>query len=232
MHGDGRSGRYPQPEASRGSQHWLQLAVEHAPEVLAVPLADALGGGPGEIEWRSPLRRDGFAEYRDRAFLDRLGATLPHRSLESFWPRGGPQWDALATTSSGGLILVEAKAHLRELGSRCRASPASRARIRAALEETAAATATGWSDAWLDGCYQYANRLAHLYLLRVLNGLPAWLALVCFVGDDAMGGPQTAAEWAGALGEARRSLRLVPGTLDPFVIDVFPDVREIGRGEG
>ena len=170
--------RVPQPAAARGSQHWLQLAVTRCPEVLNEPIAAALGMPPQDIAWRSPLAADDFAEYRDEGFLARLGATLPRRSLGSFWPPGGPQWDGLAVCSSGALILIEAKAHAGELSSRCQASPTSRARIQAALGETAAVAARGWSEAWLDGYYQYANRLAHLYLLRVLNGLPARLAVL------------------------------------------------------
>lgn len=201
--------------------------MEHTPELLDGPVAAAMQIDAGAIEWRSPLRADAFAEYRDGDFLDRLRIVLPHRSLESFWPRGGPQWDGLAVTGSGGLVLVEAKAHLGELETRCQASPASRARIRAALAETAATAAAGWSGAWLDRYYQYANRLAHLHLLRHLNGLPAWLVFACFVGDDDMGGPASPAEWAAALGEVRRALRLTGGPLDPWVIDVFVDVAEI-----
>ncbi len=33
------------------------------------------------------------------------------------------------------------------------------------------------------GFYQYINRLAHLYLLRVLNKIPAYLVFVYFVND-------------------------------------------------
>ena len=95
-----------------------------------------------------------------------------------------------------------------------------------------AATAGGWSDAWLDGYYQYANRLAHLFLLRHLNGLPAWLVFVCFIGDDDIGGPRTQGEWAQVLEQVRTSLRITPSVLSTYVIDVFPDVREIRRHIG
>ena len=50
---------------------------------------------------------------------------------------------------------------------------------------------------WGDVFYQLANRLAHLYFLRK-GGERAWLALVNFLGDDEMGGPNTKAEWEAA----------------------------------
>ena len=33
----------------------------------------------------------------------------------------------------------------------------------------------------------------------IAGRLPAWLVLVCFVGDDEVGGPSIEAEWKGAL---------------------------------
>src|SRR5262245_46671097 len=122
--------RFPQKLCPKGSQRWMQWFVNHAPRVLN----DAIGLGP--IEWRSPLRDDDFAEYRDAAFLDRLGITLPRRPLEGFWPRGGPQWDGLGKAASGEVILVEAKAHLNELYSPASAaSESSLAAIQLALRE-------------------------------------------------------------------------------------------------
>jgi hypothetical protein len=86
--------RFPQKLCPKGSQRWIQWFVNHAAHVLDA----AISLGP--IDWRSPLREDEYAEYRDEAFLARLGIALPRRSLESFWPRGGPQWDALGRADS------------------------------------------------------------------------------------------------------------------------------------
>ena len=104
-------GRFPQGPCTKGSQRWLQWLVNEAPELLDQPI------GLGPIEWRSPLRADDYAEYRDQAFLDLLDIRLPTRPLAFFWPRGGPQWDGLGRAASGEVILVEAKAHLNELYS-------------------------------------------------------------------------------------------------------------------
>lgn len=68
------------------------------------------------INWRSPLAADDYAEYRDDTFLELLGIG-DRCSLDSFWPRGGPQWDALGIAEGGDLVLVEAKAHVNELYS-------------------------------------------------------------------------------------------------------------------
>ena len=49
-----------------------------------------------QIEWLSPLEKDGYVEYSDSAFIDQLGVELEHKPLADFWPNGGPVWDGLA----------------------------------------------------------------------------------------------------------------------------------------
>lgn len=108
--------------------------MEHAPGRLAsliVANSPALCSRGVTVEWRSPLPRENFLEYRDD-FLQILGYGQYEDILRRFWPAQGPQWDGL------GL---------------------------------------------LDEDYQLANRLAFLYLLNVLAGVPSYLALVNFVGD-------------------------------------------------
>ena len=65
----------------------------------------------------SPLESDGFSEYRDQEFMDRLEVRTASRALSDFWPPGGPRWDALAITGGGRRLLVEAKANIREFNS-------------------------------------------------------------------------------------------------------------------
>jgi hypothetical protein len=143
-------GRFPQSAGTRGSQRWIQVAIEVAPQ----DLSDAIGCGP--IDWKSPLVSDDYAEYRDQAFLDRLGVTLQKRSLDSFWPVGGPQWDALGVARSGELILVEAKAHVPEMLSPPNGATASLSidRIRESLTETAAALKAGPGVDWSQRFYR------------------------------------------------------------------------------
>ena len=73
--------------ALRGSQRWLQLAVNRCPDVIDGAIAKANGIEHGEaVQWLSPLESDAFTEYKDHAFLERLGITPPYRRLEDFWP--------------------------------------------------------------------------------------------------------------------------------------------------
>ena len=154
----------PERRKLRGSQRWLQVAVNRCPEVLDWAIAGTVGLASGEtIEWVSPLESDAFREYRDQEFPDRLGVALNSRPLAEFWPRGGPWWDGLARTSEGRCVL---KANIPEFNSDpSRASPASLHRIQAAFAETKAflriRSETGWSRCF----YQYARWITHLHLL-------------------------------------------------------------------
>lgn len=193
--------------------------VNQCPDVLDA----ALGIGP--VEWRSPRADDGYAEYRDQAFLDRIGATLPKRRLEDFWPSGGPQWDALGRAARGELVLIEAKAHVSELLSPpTQASEESALVIRRSLLEVAEALRASPGTDWSKRFYQYANRLAHAWFLAEVNGLPVRLAFVHFIGDADMDGPLNRREWEAALTVMHEALGL-RGKLPRYVAEVFIDVR-------
>jgi hypothetical protein len=128
----------PNTSADRGSQRWLQMAVNRHPELLNAALATAMGVPADDtITWASPLAADGYAEYRDGEALRRVGITdLPKRPLKEFWPARGPLWDGLARTASGRAIFVEAKAHIPEAASPgTKASPDSLVLIERSLEE-------------------------------------------------------------------------------------------------
>jgi hypothetical protein len=214
--------RFRQSPGNRGSQRWIQRAIELAPRELS----DAIGCGP--VEWRSPLVSDEYAEYRDQAFLDRLGITLQKRSLESFWPVGGPQWDALGVARSGEVVLVEAKAHISEMLSSASGATAvaSVDRIRQSLHETASALGAGPGVDWSQRFYQYTNRLAHGYLLQELNGIPTRLIFLYFTGDTDMGGPETAREWRAAIEVLHEALG-IRGRVPRYVADAFLDVNRL-----
>lgn len=218
--------RIIQKRATRGSQKWLQRCMENDGDaVLSAAVAGPLGVPASSVTWLSPLPQDDFAEYSDDAFLERLGVTLDRRSLSDFWPRRGPVWDGLGRTARGDLLLVEAKAHIREMVSPAtQAGETSRARIDAALEEVRGYLGVAGGGDWAGTFYQYTNRLAQLYLLRAVNGLPAWLVFVHFVGDADMDGPATREEWEGA----GKMMRAVLGLgkrhrLAPYALDVFVD---------
>ena len=104
------------PSGPFGSQRLLQIAVNRRPEFLLQALRrSGAVGRREEIEWCSPLAREEFKEYRDRAALKLLGIPTPlKRPLKDFWPPRGPVWDALGTADRGRPVLIEAKAHIPE----------------------------------------------------------------------------------------------------------------------
>lgn len=214
-----------QPPALKGSQKWLQQTVIVEQQTLSNLLRPGLKLDSGnQIEWLSPLADDSYAEYQDESFLERLSVRPEKRTLQSFWPHGGPVWDGLARTSRGDIILVEAKSHISEMVSTCQATEPSLTKIKNSLAETADFYGADSGADWLHQYYQYANRLAHLYLLRELNGLPAWLVFVCFVNDREMSGPGSKAEWQAAMADIHQHLGVKRERLYPHVVDVFPDV--------
>jgi len=216
-------------KAKRGSQKWIQVAVNERPEVLRRALAEAgvLAGGEA-VSWISPLA-DKYTEYRDDEFLQRLGVTLKERSLKSFWPSRGPVWDGLGLTSSGDVLLIEAKAHIPEMVSPpSKASPESLRKINRALEEARIALAPRSPVPWSGTFYQITNRLAHLYLLRTLNRVPARLVYLYCVGDDDVGGPKTRAEWEGAIRVTEAYLGIGRHKLSRYVHHAFVDVTDLG----
>jgi hypothetical protein len=208
--------RVAQPPGRRGSLKWLQLAVNRRPDLLLHPAT-------GPVGWLSPLKADGYAEYRDHAFLRLIGYEHLSDDLAAFWPARGPQWDALGMAGET-VVLVEAKAHIAEmLSSPCAAGTASLARIKAALDSVRLTLGARAGADWSTSFYQLANRLAHLYFLRRC-GVDARLLLVGFVGDRDMGGPRSAAEWNVAYQVANYAMGLSPThALSPFIHHIHPD---------
>jgi hypothetical protein len=217
--------RISQPEGTRGSLKWIQVAINS--HVLDRDLLPMLKGARS-IGWRSPLRQDDFAEYRDTDFLKQVGLGELSGALAQYWPQHGPQWDALGVSNRGDVLLVEAKAHVAEICSPAtQASRNSRMKIEAALATTAQAFGAKPRAAWTDVFYQLANRLAHLYFLRNC-GVPAWLILVNFIGDADMKGPHTAAEWDAAYHVVYHIMGIdMSAALMKNVLHVYPDVSEL-----
>lgn len=152
------------------------------------------------VEWRSPLRRNGFKEYRDSKALSLLGIrALPKRSLSDFWPARGPVWDALGTTSDGQFIFVEAKANIPEAASPgSKANVASLTKIQRSLAEARRYYAPRATADWSRTFYQYANRLAHHYLIGRVNGLQSHLVFLYFTNAPDVE-PASEMEWRGAI---------------------------------
>jgi hypothetical protein len=212
--------------AIAGSQRWIQAAVEHRPDLLLTALRHAVSLADGvEITWVSPRAAEGYREYKDMAALRQLGIeSLPMRPLNDFWPRRGPVWDALGKTTDGQYIFVEAKAHIPEAASPgTAASPASLERIAASLAEARRYYAPKATADWSATFYQYANRLAHHYLFRTVNGLPSHLVFLYFTNARDVGGPESELEWKGAIRLLHAALGLGEHIKDPYVHDIFLD---------
>lgn len=222
-------------QGTRGSKKWLSMLVNTCPELLNAKILREIGPVANEIRWRSPLEDDGYAEYYDGDFIDKLGIRLEKRQLKSFWPPSGPRWDGLGVTNNGQVFILEAKAHVKELRSECRAkSHRSKCRIDSSLSETKAFMDVPKEADWKRPFYQYATRLAHLYLLHALNEIDGYLVYVYFMGAKEMERststmvPRTVREWKCAVLVEKMALGLRSGhKLSDRIVNVFVNVKHI-----
>jgi len=218
--GDGR--------AYAGSQLQIQIYANRRGRELSEHVCDVLPGLSSDtpIHWVSPVEAEKFVEYQDSMFLRKLGLTEHSSALRTFWPRGGPVWDALAVVvgTPQGSILVEAKSHAPEVyGSGCQAKGESRRKIEAALAETKQWLGVSSDTDWMGPLYQSANRIAHLYFLREVLNIPAWLVNVYFVDDPHS--PTTREQWETAIGQVRTDLGLTKFEV-PHMGEVFLKARD------
>jgi hypothetical protein len=220
--------RFPQTQAKKGSQKWIQKLINDKPEILNSQIWSTPSFSEKEvIQWFSPLKNDNYAEYRDQAFLKLLDVKLEKSPLNEFWPEGGPQWDALGRSASGKLFLVEAKSHIQELISTLQAKDEdSIKRILRSLGEVKDYLESKTDFDWSKRFYQYTNRLAHLYLLRK-NGLSAYLVFVYFTNDLQTRGPTTVFEWKGAVKLLHSCLGIGRHKLTEYVANIFVDINQL-----
>jgi len=217
-------------QAKRGSQRQIQFLVNSSQEEFGKQISSLLSLPPSveaEVQWVSPLAEDGFNEYQDREFLEKLELNQHSPRLKDFWPPGGPCWDALGIVrgiNPKGAVLVEAKSHISEMRSTCRARGTSRQKIENSLALTARSLGVEVSSSWSDEYYQVANRYAHLYFLREVAGIPAWLVNVYFINDKSIEHvqppPRSADEWHEELRQMREKMGLGAKTI-PFSTDLF-----------
>lgn len=124
---------------------------------------------------------------------------------------------------------MEAKANIEEI-----ISPETKARgeafelIKKSLDTSKKYFKMNNKADWSGTFYQYTNRLAHLYFLRTLNNLPAYLVFVYFTGDDSVSGPKSIEEWNAALTVMKRYLGAGAHKLSKYIAEVFIDVKQIG----
>ena len=217
------------PQETTRSEHWLRVLINRFPHKLDSSLHTAGNWmKPRSITWVSPLKNDQYAEYYDGAFLDRLGLQNLRWSLQAFWPRSGPRWDALGRTSLDEYLLVEAKAYPAESSSTNRATnPNSVAKIRRAFAETKQALSCSPESDWDTPYYQYANRLAHLYWLQEIAGVSAYLVCVYFVMAPDVPHPTTLEGWAQHIDLMHHHLGITGNVLNGRVMNVFVPVVDL-----
>ena len=219
-------GRYPQDPNSHGSLKNLQDAINKKKKYLNAEISKVIGKQMN-IDWKSPLKADDYAEYRDEDFLKKLGILNEIKYLlRNFWPNNGPQWDALGVCDDE-IILVEAKANIPEMVSpRTSAkNPQSINKIKNSLNKVKKYLSVRDSIDWTGTFYQYVNRIAHLYYLREKNQIKAHLLFIYFINDVTVRGPKTKDEWLGAIQTMECYLGLAKKyKLRKYIHDIFIDV--------
>jgi hypothetical protein len=221
--------RYPQYSEGHGSLRDIQLLVNGFPKLFASNIKEQIVIKSERIDWVSPLKDDDFSEYRDNGFIEKLGIQDLETSLSAFWPKRGPQWDALGRGNRNEVFLVEAKANIDEIVSpETKATEKSLELIKKSLDGLKKYLKVNNKVDWSGTFYQYTNRLAHLYFLRALNKLPANLIFVYFIGDDSVSGPKSVEEWNAALTVMKKYLGLSTHKLAKYMAEVFIDVKQIG----
>jgi hypothetical protein len=201
---------------THGSQLQVQIYVNRRSGDLTEAVLGALPSLAREtrkICWTVPLEHENYAEPKDEAFLGAVGYADLAPKLAEFWPARGPVWDGLAVAilpdRRPGVVLAEGKSYPEEFRSGgTKAGDVSRERISSAIAAT-----QQWLGVekaphlWLDDLYQSANRLAHLYWLREIAGVEAWLVHLLFT-DDHTHRPATREEWEETLPSVDRDLGL------------------------
>lgn len=214
--------RIIQTPDSHGSLKDLQCLINEQPSIITEEIKK-ISGQAISIEWLSPLTDDAYAEYSDDDFIEklRLSKTL-QTPLINFWPKRGPNWDALGIFDTG-VILLEAKAHAGELASSCKATSAdSLMLINNSFKKVKSELEVSESVDWLHSYYQYANRIAHLYFLRVINKIDARLVFLYFLDDRSVSGIDEISEWKQKIREVKDTLGINhPHILDKYIYEIF-----------
>jgi len=220
--------KFKQDSNGKGSLKDLQLLINQCPDLIYYNIIHTyLYFSKDKIVWLSPLKNDNFSEYNDMSFIELLGLT-PNFLLYQFWPTGGPHWDGLGI-SKNKVFLLEAKANIPEIVTDpSRASnPTSNKLIQKSLLEVKSFLNIKNDIDWSGKFYQYTNRIAHLYYLRVLNGIDAYLVNIYFLNDKDVNGPKTKEEWQSAITVMKKYLGVGKNKLSKYMLDVFIDVNEM-----
>jgi hypothetical protein len=214
--------KFPQPPGRKGSQRCI--LNREIQEQFCLPETEL-------ITWLSPMADDQYTEYSDQDFINRLDINSQlHERLDAFWPTGGPHWDGLGKSETGKVFLLEAKSHLKEIKSSCKATAeTSHNLIVQSLDQTKAYLTNNPESTvdWLSRYYQYTNRLAHLYFLREMNRVHAFLLFVYFENDAEMSGPVSREEWKRELDRQKNELGIAGHRLMPYIAEIFINTNQL-----
>ena len=218
--------KVPQQSGPKGSLKWIQSLINDYPDIIDQHLLNYFELDANRIEWVSPIKQSNYEEYRDDDFLKVLGLDNYKKMLDKFWPKRGPQWDALGKINSEkGVFLVEAKANIPEIISEVKAkSSISIYKIQNSLSLVRDYLNCKSSLSWESLFYQYANRIAHLYFLRNVCKLNAYLVFIYFVNDYSHISTSEE-EWKGALRLQKLLMGLTAHKLQKYISELFIDVK-------
>lgn len=167
-------------EANWRSQYHLRNLIKYDQEHLNTAILNVCPSLKSWILdppiWVSPLVQDNYEEYQDRDFLIKLNCLEAYPKLKQFWPNGGPVWNGLAILSgkdnAKGVILLEGKSYVGEVinaSYSCQASTTSRKKVGSSLNQVKFTLGVDEKVDWLGDVYQHANRIAHLYFLKMCS---------------------------------------------------------------
>ena len=181
-------------KATKGSKLMMQMATSPLQKVILDNYFNE------ELVWFSPVENDDFEEFQmseDKVCVF-LGIKKDEKTF-AFWPRRQPQWDGIAIgKTTGNLYLFEAKSHLNETQTDCKAtSEHSKKQIKNTFFEIAKQVYNIddnyiIENYWMNNNYQLANRLVFLQKMKEIsekaqfyNGVK--LVLLNFVNDPTWG---------------------------------------------
>ena len=214
-----------QKSDGRGSLKCIQDLINNSPTYINSLIANEFEEFDNEeIIWVSPLKDKDYSEYRDHSFIEIIGLNPNEIQLSKFWPKRGPQWDALAKTKTGKVILVEAKANIPEIKSPgTKAKELSKNLIDKSLSEVKEFLEIVSEVKWSNTYYQYTNRIAHLFYLREKCKVDAYLINIYFINDKT----HIATKREGfelAIKKLKNHLGIESHKLDNFIGEIFIDL--------
>jgi hypothetical protein len=215
--------------AWKGSQRQIQAYVntEGLTERLGAELRDAFPVLEGaEIDWRAPRAAERYEEPCDETFWAAIERPELAGTAASWWPKRGPEWDAVGLARRQGLdqvvVLIEAKAHPDELGDGAMGatSETSISMIKVALDKARVELkATGSPASWVGPHYQLANRVAWVRWLQQAK-VDAVLAHVLFE-DDRSHKPASRQELEQAVESMHRALGIQPANHIDWMATIY-----------